>query len=105
MSFDSLDLRALCEDENMALQQLGIEISSKLKDRIADINAARVVSELLAGDPKPLKNDPGCYKINIGNSHQLIFCCNHVKAPLNNKKGINWQEVSRIKLLEIRAAA
>jgi len=47
-------LRDLCEKERVARKKLGDACARKLRSRLADLDAARVVTDLVAGRPHPL---------------------------------------------------
>lgn len=46
ISFLTTDLRLICEDQHVAVQQLGSDVSTRLHSRLADINAARSLEDL-----------------------------------------------------------
>lgn len=102
MAFNSKELRVLCEDEDTAMARLGALVSPKLHARLADMDAARNVFELVAGNPSVVENDAEKYRIDIVEGWQIIFCSNHVNAPVNAENLINWSQVNRVKILELK---
>jgi hypothetical protein len=101
-SFENKDLRKLCEDEQAAIEKYGMEISMKLQGRIADITAATTVNDLLAGNPALLDKESNNYKVDLSINHLLVFCSANTKVPQQSDGSINWEKVTRIKILEIQ---
>jgi addiction module HigA family antidote len=54
ISFASKKLEKLCSDSREAMKVLGADGARKLRTRLADLEAADTVSELVAGRPHPL---------------------------------------------------
>ena len=101
ISFKNKKIRAICEDEIIAIQYLGGEVALKLQSRLADLTAAKCVNDIIAGNPSEVLNTPfPNYKIDLLNNYIIIFAANNVELPLLHK-GIDWTKVNRIKILEI----
>lgn len=90
----------ICEQQEAAMSKFGSVVSSKLQNRLADIEAANTVLDLVVGDPKELNNSE--YKIELSEEYQLVFSPNPVNVPLLKTGKINWSKVNRIKLVTIR---
>ena len=102
LAFLNKELRELCEDEDIAIVQLGVVIAKELQSRLADLAAATSVNDLLTGRPKAIENQAWpSYKIDLANGFRLVFCANHVKAPVNQNGTIDWSRVNHIKILQI----
>ncbi len=98
-SFDTKAIRQICEDENVATEKYGTELAQKLKNRLADLWAAESIRDILVGDPGLLPNST--YKVNLSNTHRLVFGAIYNEVPKNATGQIDWLNVSRIKLLKI----
>ena len=57
ISFASKKLEQLCNDEHKAIKTLGADYASKLRSRLDDIAAARVLGDIVFGKPHPLSSD------------------------------------------------
>lgn len=57
ITFDDSKLRNLCEQEKLAQRKLGANCAKKLTTRLADLAGVSCVTELVAGNPHPLKGD------------------------------------------------
>lgn len=102
MAFENKLLRTTCENEESAKGQYGVEVSAKLKARLADFRAFNNVSELIAGSPREVKSNPrSFYQVDLENGYVITFCSNHVDAPQSESGEIIWSKVSRIKILSI----
>ena len=102
LAFDTKLIRTTCENEDSAREQYGLEVSTKLKARLADFRAFKHVSELIAGDPQEIKSNPHpVYKVELCDGYRIVFCANHVEPPSSKDGEIMWSQVSRIKILKI----
>lgn len=99
ISFENKQLRSICENEFEAKTKLGLNVAMKLKNRLSDILAANSVNELLIGSPTKIEDD--LYKVNLAENYFILFSSNHTKTPLLKTGKVNWDEVSRIKILDI----
>jgi len=105
LSFDKIEIRDICVDENKAKHEFGLEIANKLQSRIAELRAYTNASEVIFGTPLEVEDTDytfPVYKVDLLiDGYNLYFCSNHIKPPLNDNNTLNWKEVSRIKILEI----
>lgn len=92
----------ICENEDRAKEILGTPVALTLKSRLADMRAAMFVSELLAGSPGEIvHNGRPAYKLDLTTQERLVFCCVHETIPLLPNNNTDWQQVSRVKLVNI----
>lgn len=90
----------ICENEYIAIEDLG---SNKLQDRLADLVAATSVRELIVGNPSESEYESlPAYKVDIDAKHVLYFTPNHLKTPCLQDGQVDWDKVSRIKILAIQ---
>ena len=102
IEFADKKLQKMCEDEKFANKKIGSVCLKKLKTRISDILAAESVSELNAGEPHPLsRKREGQYAITICGGLRLIFVPANNPTPLNESNNIDWQNVTKIIIIEI----
>ena len=90
----------MCEAEEYAKEELGTEIAEALKHRLADLDVANSVNDLIAGYPR---RDQGSdhFLVNLADDYCLEFNANHLKNPLNKTGSIDWNKVSRVKIVDI----
>lgn len=104
LAFDSQSLRSICEKSNIATRKLGPIVAELLKHRLADLRAARYISDLLAGAPHVLeRGNHQVATVSLGDRYRLIFSANHPKNPVTEQGLVDWSRVSRIKILKIES--
>jgi proteic killer suppression protein len=105
LAFDSKLLRTICENEEEAFHELGRSVGEVLKHRLADLRAAISVNDLLVGRPRILDGDTHNLHmvIDLCDGYQVIFRANHPNNPVGENGKIDWQKVSRIKILRIES--
>lgn len=92
IEFSSVDLKELCESERRAVRELGRPCAKKLFARLADLNAAENVSELIAGRPHPLKGDrAGQFAVRLEGGKRLVFSPANEPLPLDGNGAIEWR--------------
>ena len=102
IEFDTLDLQDLCENEKLMKKKFGSACANKLKTRIADLQAATNVSELVAGKPHPLKYKRlGQFSVSILGALRLVFECGKHPIPKTNDESVDWNQVTIVKILFI----
>ncbi len=102
INFFDNDLRALCEQEKLAIKSLGKPCARKLRTRLADLIAAAHVRELVAGRPHPLSGGrQGQFALDLQGGVRLVFEPDHEPAPVFTDGGIDWAQVTRITIMFI----
>jgi plasmid maintenance system killer protein len=101
ISFNDKAIRKICEDEAEAQHVFDTEIAMKLQTRLADLAAAKSVSDIIIGNPCEIKDTPH-YKIDLSNNYILIFAANNIDIPRFDDQSIKWAEITRVKILEIK---
>ncbi len=102
LAFTTKQLRQLCESSAKAKKELGDEMAEKLKHRISDLRAAVCTNDLLVGDPRELNySGEKAFTIDLGDDLSIFFCANHNKNPTFENGKIDWDNVSRIRILNI----
>ena len=101
LAFDTRELRKLCESESAADRELGIGVATKLRNRLADIDASQNVEELASGRPQKQDGDPPTLTLHLSKSCSVTFCANHSRPRTNPDGTVDWSRVTRIKLIKI----
>ena len=93
-------LRALCEQQRLAVKKPGKPCARKLHSRLADLMAAAHVRELVAGHPHPLTGDRrGQFALSLYGGGRLVFEPDHEPVPILPDGGIDWAGVTRIRIV------
>lgn len=101
LAFESKELRAICESHVEAIAQLG-EDAAGLQRRLADLEAATSVADLVAGQPEFVNLPEGERTVvHFSNGRRLLLAANHVKIPVKPDGHINWGKVMRVRLVRI----
>jgi len=95
ITFRDRKLRQLCEIERKAQKRLGSDCARKLRARLSDLEAASRVSELVAGNPHPLKGDrAGQFALNLSGGWRLVFSPDNEPCPTTDDGSIDWNRVT-----------
>jgi len=96
------DLRTLCEQQRLAVRALGAPCARKLRSRLADLLAASHVQDLVAGHPHPLVGDRlGQFAVSLHGGVRLVLEPNHEPVPIFKDGGIDWAQVTRVRIIYI----
>lgn len=100
--YASRDLEELCTDARKAQKALGQAGFRKLRARLADLAAARCVTELVAGRPHPLRGDrEGQFAVDLDGGRRLVFEPVERPIPRADDGGIAWGRVAAVRIVEI----
>lgn len=92
-------IRELCEKQAVAEKKLGAASARKLKVRLVALEAAARVTDLVAGNPHPLKGDRlGQYAIDLAGGWRLVFAPDHDPCPTRPDGSIEWSQVTIISI-------
>jgi len=99
LAFETAHLRTLCESSADAIRELGDEVASALRDRLADLDSAVSIKDILVGRPQAF--DTGDLVIELTAAYRLLCRANHPSNPKTTSDVINWEKVSRVKIVDI----
>lgn len=92
-------VRNLCESAGIAERKLGAISARKLRNRLADLEAAANVAELTAGRPHPLGGDrAGQFSLELAGGHRIVFSPANDPVPLTADGAISWSQVTIIQI-------
>lgn len=92
-------IRELCEKQAVAEKKLGAASARKLKVRLVALEAAARVTDLVAGNPHPLKGDRlGQFALDLAGGWRLVFVPADDPCPTRPDGGIEWSEVTIISI-------
>jgi proteic killer suppression protein len=93
--FKDKQLRELCEKRAVAAKKLGDIGARKLQTRLADIAAASRVTDLITGNPHPLKGDRhGQFALDLAGGWRLVFVPANEPIPRRDDASIDWSAVT-----------
>jgi len=102
ITFASKAIQRLCEEEKHQLKQLGTKRAKRLKNRLSELRAVQNVSQLQLGRPHALTEDrAGQYSVDLDGPMRLLFEPTDQPPPTLAAGGIDWQQVTSVRLLEI----
>lgn len=97
--FASPELKEICEIERVAKRKLGAPCAKKLKTRLAEIQAAPFVKNLIAGKPHALDRErKGQYAVSLEGFIRLTFEPANSPIPMTPDNEIDWSKVNKIKI-------
>jgi toxin HigB-1 len=100
ITFADGKLQELCEQERIAQKKLGQPCARKLRVRLANLMAAEVVTDLVAGRPHPLKGDRlGEFALDLEGGRRLVFESTNEPIPMDEDGAIDWSKVTQIKIV------
>ncbi|WP_072909479.1 type II toxin-antitoxin system RelE/ParE family toxin [Malonomonas rubra] len=95
--FKNKKTRELCEKSSVAKQKLGKACARKLRTRMDDLEAAENVTDLVAGNPHPLKGDrAGQFAVSLAGGVRLVFSPKNDPCPQHGDGSIDWSKVTII---------
>lgn len=95
--FKDKKIRELCEMQAVANRKLGAGGARKLRARLDDLDAAARVTDLVAGNPHPLKGGRhGQFAMDLTGGWRLVFSPRHDPCPVRNDLAIDWSQVTII---------
>lgn len=99
--FASKKLEKLCSDSREATKVLGTDCARKLRARLADLQAADTVSELVAGRPHPLTgNRAGQFALDLAGGQRLVFQPKRGGAAKASTT-LDWKRVTAVEIIFI----
>ncbi len=92
-------LREICEKKAAAEKKLGAASARKLQVRLLALEAATRVTDLVAGNPHPLKGDRlGQFALDLAGGRRLVFAPAHDPCPTRPDGSIEWSEITIISI-------
>ncbi len=96
------DLQKLCSTEREQNKRLGKAGAKKLRARLADLQAASRVTDLVAGKPHPLKGDrAGQFAVSLDGGRRLVFESANDPIPVGDDGSVVWDKVTAVRIVFI----
>lgn len=102
LAFETRLLRTICERETESRHWLGKPVADALRHRLADLQAASSISDLVAGSPR-MENHQGTERLVIllADNQEVVMVPNHREISLNESGMLDWSAVTRLKIVRI----
>jgi toxin HigB-1 len=102
IGFDNTDLEDLCKIDRIAKRKLGAPCAKQLHNRIADIQAASVVTDLIAGKPHPLERErTDQFAVTLVGLIRLTFESANHPIPKTADDKVDWSKVTKVTIVYI----
>lgn len=89
----------MCEKQAVAEKKLGAPCARKLRIRLSELEAASRVSELVTGNPHPLKGTrKGQFALDLSGGRRLTFISANDPHPISIDGSIDWPQVTIISI-------
>ena len=100
--YEDSDLEELCMVKREAVRKLGAPCANQLRHRLADLQAASVVSDLIAGKPHPLERErAGQFAVKLFGAVRLVFRPANQPIPKNTENNVDWSKVTKVTIVYI----
>ena len=95
--YKTTKIKKLCSIKNEAVKKLGPICAKKLRTRLAEIDAANNVMELVAGRPHPYTgNKTDYFSLDLHGGKRLLFIPLEDPPPTKDDGGIDWFKVDSV---------
>lgn len=102
ISFQTKELRDICQTQAIAENTLGNKIAGTLRRRVSDLLAAESYLDLPLGNPRLMYQDGHeCLILGLCSGHFLQFTHGYCNSPNGDNGNVNWNHVFRVKLMKI----
>lgn len=99
IQFRDKKIRELCEKRAVAEKKLGTPSARKLLLRLQELEAASKVSDLVAGNPHPLKGSRhGQFALDLAGGWRLVFAPANTPRPTRPDGSIDWTQVTIVSI-------
>lgn len=105
LSFRNRKLADFCNDDRQLQKAYGLKGRKKIRSRLDELDAATnlgVMATLPAAHCEELKgNRAGQFSVRLHDGHRIIFTPDHNPIPVKPDGGVNWTEVTAIRIHSI----
>lgn len=102
LAFESKHLRSICEDLTAARLELDDAVAESLKHRLADLQAAVSIYDLLWGNCRVVGSGRAQrVRIDLPQGFYIVLAANHPRVPLTPEGDVDWNAVIRVKIIHI----
>jgi hypothetical protein len=104
LSFETLEVRDICEKLETATERLGPFASAALIRCLADIEAMETMAEITAFFPDELDSlSPDEKALQFEAGYSLVFRSGHARTPKTSTGNTDWKRVTRLRIMAVRS--
>ncbi|HEX4216304.1 MAG TPA: killer suppression protein HigA [Candidatus Dormibacteraeota bacterium] len=101
ITFADGHIQKVCNDDRLGRRRYG-KLWPKLKQRLAELRACNVVTDMRLGRPHPLMEDRrGQYAVHVTGKDCLVFAAVDAEATRGPDGEVDWAQVTAIEILEV----
>lgn len=100
IAFATRDLRAMCEDLNIAQDVIGMSVADQLRARLADMRAADNVEELLGLGVTGVRIESNRLTVELAQGYRIVLRSNH-EVGRRGPERPEWRNVRRVQVLTV----
>lgn len=105
ITYASTKLKNLCDNEREANAKLGAQVARKLRQRLAELLAAPKLSDISPHKPARLhelgQDRAGELAVDLHGGQRLVFVPDHTPRPTKPDGGLDRDQVTAIKIVEV----
>jgi hypothetical protein len=103
LSFQTEELREICEKRAAAVRALGLQAALELERCLADIEAAESVADVeMLYHERVVDHSPHERALRFALEHTLIFRSGHVRTHNLSTGATDWERVTRLRITAIK---
>lgn len=103
ISFGTIEIRELCEKEEVAFKAYGMPNTRALQSLLADIDAAKNLTELeFRNYSKTHFQESNAIEFKVTENLFIALKSNHPKHLKSIDNSIDWSKVSRVQIIQIK---
>lgn len=102
--FRTQKLRKVCSNEREMQRGLGQRMAQRLKQRMAELNAADVLADISHLPPPrlhELKNQDGVFSVDLAHPYRLLLIPANEPIPRKEDGGIETKQVNEVEIIDI----
>ncbi len=101
LSFETEELRTICEDPDVATSQLGEDVAGVLRLRLADLRAVDCIDDMPVGRTTRRGQECDLLEVELADEVVMTFESNHKRPRITDTGSVDWPQVRRIRLTQI----
>lgn len=102
--FKTNKLQKVCNKEKEGIREYGPVCAKKIRQRLAELKAAEVLSEVSHLPPPrchELTNRGGVFSVDLAHPYRLLFIAAHDPVPRKPDGGIDLAQVTEVEIISV----
>lgn len=105
VSFTSRGMQRACSSEKEARKKWGDRMARRLRQRLMELKAADTLADISRLPPARSHELAGVrngqFSVDLVHPYRLIFVPDHDPVPQKPDSGLDWEEVTKVVVLEV----